>query len=158
DVFALIAQSTSVPIYGMSAPIVGRGIVGGHIITAEATGTRTAQIAMRILNGARAQDIPVESAPTVPMFDWHQLQRWGISENKLPRGTVVRFRELTFWEQYKGRVIAVLALCAIQALLIMGLLLQRMQRAQAKEALRESEERFRGMADTAPVLIWVSGV
>ncbi len=28
----------------------------------------------------------------------------------------------------------------------------------AKEALRESEERFRNMADTAPVMIWVSGL
>ena len=29
-------------------------------------------------------------------------------------------------------------------------------RRQAEEALRESEERFRTMADTAPVMIWVS--
>ena len=31
------------------------------------------------------------------------------------------------------------------------------QRKRAEEALRESEERFRNMADTAPVLIWMSG-
>jgi PAS domain S-box-containing protein len=31
-------------------------------------------------------------------------------------------------------------------------------RHQAIEALRESEERFRHMADTAPVLVWMSGV
>jgi PAS domain S-box-containing protein len=31
------------------------------------------------------------------------------------------------------------------------------ERAMAEQALRESEERFRNMADTAPVLIWVSG-
>jgi PAS domain S-box-containing protein len=30
-------------------------------------------------------------------------------------------------------------------------------RKQAQEALRESEERFRMMADTAPVMIWISG-
>lgn len=31
------------------------------------------------------------------------------------------------------------------------------ERHRAMEALRQSEERFRNMADTAPVLIWISG-
>jgi len=33
----------------------------------------------------------------------------------------------------------------------------RMEKELAEKALRESERRFRSLADTAPVLIWMSG-
>ena len=126
----------------MSSHHVGSGIIGGYVSSTEASATRVAEIALRIANGERAQDIPVESAPTIPMFDWRQLQRWGISEDKLPPGSIVRFKELTFWEQYKWHIIGVLALCVVQALLIVALLVQRARGAHAEQARRLSEEKF----------------
>ena len=41
------------------------------------------------------------------------------------------------------------------SLLVLAILIQERQRTE--EALRESEARFRMMADTAPVMIWMSG-
>ena len=40
---------------------------------------------------------------------------------------------------------------------LLGLFTDISQRRQAEAALQESEERFRNMADTAPVMIWVAG-
>ncbi len=41
--------------------------------------------------------------------------------------------------------------------LVLSSIVDISERKRAEETLRESEERFRNMADTAPVMIWVSG-
>jgi signal transduction histidine kinase len=69
------------------------------------------------------------------MFDWRELRRWGISEDRLPPGSVIRFRELTFLERNKWRIIGVLTLFALQTLFIAVLLIERRRRQRAGEAL-----------------------
>jgi hypothetical protein len=51
------------------------------------------------LDGARPRDIAPTDAPIVPMFDWRQLQRWGIDEARLPPGSRVLFREVSVWHR-----------------------------------------------------------
>lgn len=146
EILELIARSASAPIYGMGSRNVGNGLVGGYVQDSEQNGIEVAQIVRRILNGTRARDIPVDSAPSVLMFDWRQLQRWGISDKKLPNSSIVKFKELTFWQQYKVRILLVGALFAVQTSLIAFLLIERKRRQRAREALdrlnTELEERI----------------
>jgi PAS domain S-box-containing protein len=55
-------------------------------------------------------------------------------------------------------VVGVVTLIAVEGLLIAVLLVSRANRRRSEGALRESEARFRLMADAAPILIWTSGV
>ena len=43
-------------------------------------------MALRIANSTRPQDRPVDGVQAVPMFDWRQLRRYGISEQELSAG------------------------------------------------------------------------
>ena len=146
EILELIARSASAPIYGMGSRNIGYGLVGGYVQDSEQNGIEVAQIVRRILNGTRARDIPVDSAPSVLMFDWRQLQRWGISDKKLPNSSIVKFKELTFWQQYKWRIMLVAVLCALQTSLIAFLLVERKRRQRARDALNrlntELEERI----------------
>jgi PAS domain S-box-containing protein len=79
-----------------------------------------------------------------------------VTARNLPRdGNAVR--PLSFWELYRWHSTGVLSVCVIQSLLIVGLLVERANRKRAEIALRESESRFRLMADAAPVMVWMSG-
>ena len=130
-----IRQTSPVPIYGMGSRNVGYGIVGGYVQDSERNGLEAAEIVRRILNNTRAQDIPVDSASSVPMFDWRELKRFGINEDSLPSGSVVRFKEFTLWEQHRWRIVLLGALLILQTLIITTLLLERRRRRHAKEAL-----------------------
>jgi PAS domain S-box-containing protein len=145
DVFELVAKASATPIYGMSNSIVGKGLVGGYITTSDAIGTAAAALASRILSGERAQSIPVENAPTAAIFDWRQVQRWRISESKLPAQSIVRFKQVSFWTQYKWQVLGVSTLIGLEGFLIAILLLERRRRRRTTRALEASEQRYRQM-------------
>ncbi len=158
EMLARIAKEARVPVYNQTATHVGLGIVGGVVFDPEILGRETAQLTLRLLRGERLQDLPVqESKSTVPMVDWRQLRRWGLDEKRLPAGTVVRFREASVWESYKWYMIGGVVLILAETLLIFGLVWQRARAKRAETRLRESEGRFRLVANTAPVLIWMSG-
>jgi signal transduction histidine kinase/DNA-binding response OmpR family regulator len=147
DVLSRIARKANVPMYGMSATNVGLGIVGGYVYTQEANVAKLAEIALRIANGKRPQDIPIERTPETPMFDWRQLKRWNISEDLLPPGSVIQFRELTMWEQYKWRIVAVVAIILLQALLIGALLVEGHRARRARHELQENEEHLEQLVE-----------
>jgi PAS domain S-box-containing protein len=73
----------------------------------------------------------------IDMFDWRQLKRWGTSEDKLPPGSIVRFKTYSFWQLYRRYIIAALILILIQSGLISFLLWQRVQRRRAQAQLAE---------------------
>ncbi len=143
EALSIVTQSAKVPVYTSSVSLLGRGSVGGYAATLEDCATRAAEVAVRIVNGARPQDIPMVDVPTVPVFDWRQLKRWGISESRLPAGSDLLYKELTFWDRYKWHVISIGSLFALEAFLILGLLVQRTRRKKVEVALAENAMRLR---------------
>ena len=136
-----ITRVSSAPVYSFRDVNIGTGIVGGYMSSFEEDGKAVAQLGLRILNGEQPEDIPITRAPTfLYMFDWRQLKRWSIAEERLPPGSIVKFKELTVWDKHKNQIIVVLALILSQALIISYLLFQRRVRLQA-------EVKYRTVAD-----------
>ncbi|HEY3039793.1 MAG TPA: sigma 54-interacting transcriptional regulator [Pyrinomonadaceae bacterium] len=161
EALAMIAPASSAPIYGYSDTLMGLGIVGGNLLDFDAIGGRIGQISLRVLAGERPEQIPQEIAPTVMAVDWRELQRWGVSEQTLPSGTVVRFRQPSFWELYGWYVIGLVAAVIVEAMLIAWLLFLHARRRQAENEnmrlarlARAEHRRLDEIVSSVPGIVW----
>ena len=139
EVVERVSAAANAPTYGFLDQYVGRGIVGGNLYSVSTHGAETAKLALRVLAGTEALGPQVYEAPIQKLiFDWRQLQRWGIPESKLPAGSEIRFREPSEWDQYKRQILVVTAAILAQALLIGWLLHERQYRRRAERKARET--------------------
>jgi PAS domain S-box-containing protein len=152
---AALHAAANAPIFGLHSVQLGRGIVGGPLVSNEDLVRSTATVAVRMLHGESLTVSPRVAA--TPAFDWRELRRWGIGENRLQAGSVVLFRESTAWQRYKPQIITGVAFASVQAVFVIALLASLVKRRRTERSLRVSEERFRMMSNAAPVMIWSAG-
>jgi signal transduction histidine kinase len=128
------------PINGLYQNQLGLGLVGGRLYQAEAEGEASAHIAIRVLRGEPISKFPPQIIAALnPRYDWRELRRWNISENRLPPGSVILFRQPTLWQEYRWPFVSAVGLIGAQAALIVTLLVQRKRRREAQAALRQAE-------------------
>ena len=149
EICGQISKAANAPVYTVGNTVFGRGIVGGRIVDYGAHATRAAEIGLRILAGERPETIRVEDVPSPPRFDARQLERWKIPESRLPAGSVVMYKEPSFWERYRLALIA-LAVSLLEGLLILRLVLAGARRRRAERRLAESEALSKGILASLP--------
>ena len=138
EVARWVGHWASVPVYMLADTHIGTGAVGGSLASTEEFAHRAAKIALAVLNGKPITDFPFEiRTRAVPTFDWRALERWGISERSLPRGSVVRFKPPSLWVQYRWYIVGTLLLIAAQSATIVALIVQRRRRQRAEMEARQ---------------------
>ena len=138
EVAERVARTASVPVYSALDVHVGRGIVGGYVVTWEQQAERAAALVLRVLRGERLGPADATSEGTNGyVFDERVLKRWRIDRRRLPPGSVVLFHERSLWELYRGYVVGAVGLLLVQGGLIGVLLVQRAQRRRAQRSLAE---------------------
>jgi len=161
DSIAAVAPASGAPVYGISDRYLGLGIVGGSLVDFPSIGKRIGDVTLRILSGEKAGDIPSETVPNVAIFDWRELQRWGINERNLPQGSLIQFKEPSLWEAYKWYIIGLIAAVLIEAMMIAGLLFlrARSRRAEAENArlaclTDEAHRKLGELVSNVPGIVW----
>ncbi|MHC2435347.1 sensor histidine kinase [Bradyrhizobium sp. USDA 4451] len=144
DALAFVAARANRPIIVASETFLDAGGIGGFTIVPSLIGAEAARRSLRILDGEAPESLPPSGVDAVkPIFNWRQMQRWNVSEAKLPKGSEIRFREPTFLEKYRWRAIALTTALVVQTTLIAFLLHERFMRRKAEV---ESRNRLSDLA------------
>ena len=143
EVARTLASSSSRPVFGMIRSNLGTGMVGGWLLDPETIGRRGGEIAVRVLRGEPASNIPVELREDIfrPVFDARALRRFGISRTTLPPGAEILFDDVSVFTRYRWQILTGVGLLILQSGLIGVLLAQRRRRIHAQERL-DSRLRF----------------
>jgi signal transduction histidine kinase len=131
-------EVANAPIFTFDRSFFEGEVVGGPMFSPAEGARPTAAVAVRMLGGEKGSDIKVPPIEfSAPKYDWRLLQRWNISESRLPPGSEVLFREPTAWQRYSWQIALTLAVILAQAGLISALLSARRRRQLAEVQSRQ---------------------
>jgi signal transduction histidine kinase len=136
EALKLFAPHANRPIVIAIETNLGSGAIGGYLLKAGPIGAEAGRFALRIINGENAANIPVTKADVVrPIFDWRQLERWGVKASALPAHSEIRFRPPPA-EIHYGWVAAYIAGAILGIGAIILIVYERRKRLEAEDASR----------------------
>jgi signal transduction histidine kinase len=134
--------AANAPLFSYTDAYLGKGIVGGPLISTEEENSKIVDMAVRLLGGE-----PASALKTAPLqlansrFDVRELRRWGISEAALPPDSAILFSTPTVWSRYGWLILSAASVFLLQTALIVALLYERRRRKAAEiEAHRRIAE------------------
>jgi PAS domain S-box-containing protein len=150
----LVAGAANAPIFVMDNVDLRAGAVGGDLVNWANDGHVAADMAVRVLNGEKPEDIPVVMSNHAYVFDWRALKRWGLKVSDLPPGSIVLNRQPSIWEIYKRYIMPGVLLLIAQALVIFALLWQRSRRRKVERDLVRTNDRLRLAMESGKSVGW----
>lgn len=153
----LINDNFTGPVYTYSGIVMSYpGTCGGKVTSGYVQGETAALIAWRILHGEPAGSIDVlRESPNVYMFNYVEMNRFGISENDLPENSIILNKPFPFYENYKEKIWLAAGAFTFLLFLIIFLFLNILQRKQVEDELIRSEKRYRTIFEDSRDAIYV---
>lgn len=170
DVVQQLASRSKIPIYSFWDSLMGSGVVGGYLVSAEKTGLLLGETLLSL----NTTDNVSTFLSMRHIYDWRALRRWNISERDLPEEAIIINRPPDILIAYRWHIL--ITMVVIVGLMLLSFFLSRALKlrniavhelaverrnlertveertkelSQANQELTDSEERFRSLSDAA---------
>jgi len=154
EVVSLLSKITKAPIYGMFDTFLGKGILGGNMISYADISKSAVEIGLQVLGGKSPSEIPAVSSKNKNYFDWNEMKRWGIKETNLPPESIVVNKNPGVWDLYKWQIIGIIFFLISETLLIVFLALQLVLKKKARGELKKLNDRLTSIIDGTNAGTW----
>lgn len=151
----MLSAGCPIPMFSLWDFLVGKGVVGGSMLSGRIQGRTAGRLALRVLDGEK--DIPVILAPPTELkFDYAQLVRWRIPLSRLSADSQVINEPITFFKRNRQMVLAGLVVMALMALVIALLSLSVVARRRVEKELEKTKALLQAAIEQSPAGIMIA--
>lgn len=143
----MLSSRAHIPMFSGISIGMGKGLLGGEIVSHEEMGEIAGEMALKILNGEPCENMDViTDSPMTYCFDETVMKRFGISRSMLPDDAKIINHEETFMEQY-GKVIRITSVIGgIMVLFIIWLVRDNMHKRKVNDTISSLNKKLNFMA------------
>ncbi len=151
-----ISENSQRPVFSMWEYLLGGGVFGGQLTSGKYQGETAATIGLKILAGTAPEKISVTTTGANRfMFDFIQLERFGISLKQLPAQSIVINKPTSLFDEFRTIVIYTVILLLFMGSLLVVLCTTNRARKVVEQNLRKSEVQLRTLLNGIPDLVWL---
>lgn len=153
-----IVQVSRAPVYGLWEEMIGKGIVGGSLLSGVTQGETAGKMALRVMAGEDISGIPVlRTPPGVPIFDYRLLEHFDIPESLLPAGSSLVNRPFSFYGTYRSLIWGATVIFLVLSTAILLLLKSITRRHLVERELQHALVRVRAEKEKTDAVIAAIG-
>lgn len=140
---SIICKSARIPVFSVISLGVGKGFIGGEIVSHKQMGKIAGDMAMQILSGTDCSEIAVvENPPRIYYFDELVMNRFGVSLEQLPQNIEIMNHEENFMERNWEMIRIAIGIVALLLFLIAVLAVDNMRRRRMNAIISQANEQL----------------
>ncbi len=154
EVMRALYTHSSVPLYTSWEFLLGNGAVGGSMLSGLKHGQTAAEMALNILSGTLTDSIPVIREPTgAYLFDYQVMRHLNISEQLLPKGSILINSPKAFYELPKELFWTIIVSLLLLLLSSISLIFTMLGRRRVERTIKDQLSFQETLMDTNPQLV-----
>ncbi len=145
----MIAKHSSVPVFSHWDSLMGSGIAGGYMISADEVGRMASDDIIKLINGQKIDIAKEGKGGFKHIYDWSILHEYGLSMDNIPDDALIINSNTTIWERYLWWFVwGVLVLIVLIIIVTVWITMLRHQVAKQTKELKIARDRAEKSAVT----------